>query len=157
MKVEMDKVIQIPGVLFAETWTRLNRIGRGKVEAVAVWGGTRGLQCDRVEKAYYVDQADVFRGQRLHQIPAEQINSLFAFMRSDGLAIIADVHTHPTDWVGLSAIDQANPTEFRRGFVSIVIPWYGSTTLRIREIGVHIYHGDGKWTEADPEQVLEIT
>lgn len=153
----MLKKIQISRVLFEETWAGLNRIGRGATEAVAVWGGTRGSQIEVVKKVYYIDQGGVLRRQRLHRIPAEEINNLFSRLRADGLSIIADVHTHPSEWVGLSPVDEANPTEFRIGFVSVVIPSFGSGTASVREIGFHVYEGDGEWRDVDPETLLELT
>jgi hypothetical protein len=59
--------------------------------------------------------------------------------------IIADIHTHPTDWVDLSDTDAAHPIEYRPGLLALVLPFFARRKPGLRGVGVHEYLGNGQW------------
>jgi proteasome lid subunit RPN8/RPN11 len=69
-----------------------------------------------------------------------------------GLRLIAGIHTHPEDWVDLSWIDQQNQLCSRRGFWSIVVPWYAEQSWEVVAMGVHTRTLEG-WCRLTTEQV----
>jgi proteasome lid subunit RPN8/RPN11 len=63
-----------------------------------------------------------------------------------GLRVIADVHTHPTDWTDQSPVDISNPMIPRAGHIALIMPEYaGRILLGIKGVGIHEYEGEGKW------------
>ncbi len=70
------------------------------------------------------------------------------------LRLIAGIHTHPADWVDLSWVDQGNQLCSKKGFWSIVIPWYGQRPWLIENMGVHIRTADG-WGRLAVGQIKE--
>jgi proteasome lid subunit RPN8/RPN11 len=67
------------------------------------------------------------------------------------LRLIAGIHTHPEDWVDLSWIDRQNQLCSRKGFWSIVVPWYGKESWLIDNMGVHIRTSNG-WGRLTTDQ-----
>jgi hypothetical protein len=70
---------------------------------------------------------------------------LFSYLQRDRRVIIADIHTHPSGWVGQSHTDEAHPVEFRCGLPALILPSYAKPRPSLNCIGVHLYKGDGKW------------
>jgi len=68
-----------------------------------------------------------------------------------GLTLIAAVHTHPEDWVGLSWVDRKNQLSSKDGFWSLVLPWYGRTPIERLDIGVHIRRRGAWWRLTDAQ------
>lgn len=65
-----------------------------------------------------------------------------------GLAVVADVHTHPGPWVGQSSTDRAHPMLAQRGHVALVVPNFAQQPVQPDDVGVHEYFGDGEWASA---------
>jgi len=65
-----------------------------------------------------------------------------------GLAVIADVHTHPGPWIAQSSTDREHPMLAQRGHVALIVPNYAQEPVRAEEVGVYEYLGDGKWSSA---------
>lgn len=62
-----------------------------------------------------------------------------------GLAVVADVHTHPGPYVAQSATDRAHPMLAQRGHVALIVPNFAKGSVAPDEVGVHEYLGDGRW------------
>jgi len=141
--------LEVPNSLWLQTWRLLSQMGQGESESACVWGGTlrHGRLC--VVKAYPIGAAHgAIRGCQSHRMSTQGVAELLAELRKDGLRIVADVHTHPSSWVGLSEVDKAHPIEFRRGLICIVLPDYATTPPSLESIGLHIYLGEGRWLES---------
>jgi hypothetical protein len=63
---------------------------------------------------------------------------LYQELGAGGQRLVALIHTHPQDWVGLSEVDQANQLSSRLGFWSLVVPWYAREPWTLEAIGVHV-------------------
>jgi hypothetical protein len=148
--------IWIPNELMNETWLGLRQLGGGSVEAAGIWGGTRTGDVEEVRKLYLLDHKSIRRHNLSHRVPANCLNEVFRSLRRDGNVIVADVHTHPSSWVGLSDVDKESPTEYRKGFVSVVIPHFGLSEPNICELGLHEYLGDGEWRELNAETTVRL-
>jgi hypothetical protein len=74
------------------------------------------------------------------------------------LARIAQVHTHPGEWVGHSGTDNEQAYSKHDGAVSIVIPNYGKGVRTISNVGIHVCN-NFKWRmlpAAEKESFLRI-
>lgn len=140
--------IAVPESLWRRTWAILRDLGAGQNESACVWGGTLSGGRLVASKAYPIaEEHGVQRGCLSHRMSTAGVARLFAELRADGLAIVADVHTHPEDWVGLSKVDKEHPIEYRPGLVCLVLPHYASVAPSFDMTGVHIYLGGGEWFE----------
>lgn len=54
------------------------------------------------------------------------------------LTRLAQVHTHPTEWVGHSETDDYRAYSHHNGAVSIVLPNYGRGNFSNEEVGIHV-------------------
>jgi proteasome lid subunit RPN8/RPN11 len=73
--------------------------------------------------------------------------------REHGLALLAQLHSHPGASTEHSEGDDDLVLMPFEGMLSLVAPWYGRTGLRpLHAIGVHQFQG-GRWMLAEPESV----
>jgi hypothetical protein len=103
------------------------------------------------------DFGDTERRQGYHRSTREAVAAAFDRLRETGQVIVADVHTHPEAWVGLSGLDMAHPIEFRVGLLAIVIPHFALGGPTVGSIGVHRYLGQGEWRSLRPQEVMRIS
>ncbi|HZT94750.1 MAG TPA: hypothetical protein VE985_09760 [Gaiellaceae bacterium] len=76
-----------------------------------------------------------------------------------GLAVVADVHTHPSRHVAQSSIDRAHPMLAERGHVALIVPNFAQGRVDPADVGMHEYLGDGEWRStfrADAADALMI-
>jgi len=74
------------------------------------------------------------------------------------MARIAQVHTHPGEWVGHSFVDNELAYSHHDGALSIVLPEYGKCVKTIAEAGVHVCRG-GTWrelTKLEADRILRV-
>lgn len=141
-----SRTIHVARTIWEETWDGLRRRGGGENESAAVWGGRRSDDAEHVKAVYFLD--DYAGGERCagyHRVPVSALTEFFATLHEQRQVIIADIHTHPGDWVGLSALDEENPIEYRVGLPAIVVPRFGLPRPSLSLCGVHIYKGNGRW------------
>lgn len=146
--------ITLSKALWQETIHGLHVRGMGKKETACIWAGHRRPIQNEVKEVIFLDDIAGVVGRGMHhRVPTSAIDKLFFTLREKGLSIIADLHTHPRDWVGLSWIDMEHPLEYRIGFLMIVLPYYASIDVQLEDIGVHEYQGDGRWRELHIEEI----
>lgn len=69
--------------------------------------------------------------------------------RGLGLGLLAQVHSHPRDWIEHSLGDDQMIFMPFEGMLSIVVPWYGRVGMRpLHNLGIHQYQ-DGTWTRVE--------
>jgi proteasome lid subunit RPN8/RPN11 len=63
-----------------------------------------------------------------------------------GFMVVADVHTHPTDWTGQSESDRTHPMVAIKGHVALILPDYAAPNSMPRNgASVYEYNGGHKW------------
>jgi hypothetical protein len=151
----MRKTIIVSADIWNITTDGLRNRSKTGIESTCVWAGERAQSECTVTKVYFLDDLlGVKRGARSYRVPRCVIVNLFEALHANKLKIIADLHTHPEDWVGLSMPDKEHPIEFRSGFISIVFPNYGRPCISLTEIGFHEFIGSGMWRQWDFNEVL---
>lgn len=124
------------------------------------WRESAALLCGRVVGSQWIAEIVKFhhqlcddrgRPRSIHLTEAAKFQ-LYEELNRLHLRLIAGIHTHPEDWVDLSWIDQQNQVCSRKGFWSIVVPWYGREAWLIEGMGVHIRTSDG-WGRLTPDQI----
>lgn len=85
-----------------------------------------------------------------------QMGQITDWCAANDVWVLAQVHTHPTDEPHSEA-DECWPASHRKGFLSIVIPFFAQfATLREPQWRLHQLVGDGRWLDAEPEERLEV-
>lgn len=75
--------------------------------------------------------------------------------RGHGLGVLAQLHTHGSDWTEHSIGDDTLIVMPFEGMLSLIAPWYGRVGLRpLYGLGIHQYQ-DGTWVGIRPESVRE--
>lgn len=157
--------IEIDAALFVELMAELARRGRGIRESGAfLLCGASGDQAScgewqRVTAIAYYDELDPDCLTGAITFTGDGYTALTATCRRDGLQIVADIHTHPGRWVGQSHTDAAHPMVALPGHVAIIAPHYARRAVKLTDLGVHHYHGNGQWTARyhdDIETVLRV-
>jgi hypothetical protein len=138
----------VPVKIWTMTWEGLRTRSRARYESACVWGGRRSDENETVEQVHFLDDLPGVRRHRsFHRTSREATQALFARLHSLGQSIVADVHSHPTEWVGLSETDAGHPIEYRVGLFALVLPRFAIGAPLLSRVGVHIYLGDGEWQE----------
>jgi hypothetical protein len=151
------KPIVVPKDLWEQTWAGLRDRGRGNHETACVWGGRRSVAADTAQSVTFLDDLPGVRaGARYHHLSRATIDALFSILRTRREMIVADIHTHPKDWVDLSDTDAMHPIEFRPGLPAMVIPHFAQSPPTLNGLGLHEYVGDGVWRMLHPGEVLNV-
>jgi proteasome lid subunit RPN8/RPN11 len=127
--------------------TELRRRGGGRRESGAFLLGTIRGERREIERVVYYDDLDSHAlDTGAVVIQGTAYGNLWEICRRTGLAVVADVHTHP----GLarqSSIDRANPMIASSGHVAIIVPDFAERTVGEDELGIYRYEGDHEWVD----------
>jgi proteasome lid subunit RPN8/RPN11 len=71
---------------------------------------------------------------------------LWTLCSQQALRVLADVHTHPTDWTGQSSSDRAQPMVSLPHHIALIVPFFAARRLQgLRGVGIHEYLGNRRW------------
>jgi proteasome lid subunit RPN8/RPN11 len=77
---------------------------------------------------------------------------LWQMCKEKRLTVLADVHTHPGEWVGQSRSDSNHPMIAQLGHIAIILPEYAQAkNLTLKDAGIYEYQGDKKWKTVNPK------
>ena len=69
-----------------------------------------------------------------------------------GLVVVADVHTHPTEWTGQSETDRTHPMVAIRGHIALILPDFAAPNpLPFNGASIYEYNGNHKWKAHKPK------
>lgn len=129
--------------VIAGTRAALESAGTRRVrhEGVVYWAG-RSVANDQLAIAAIVPHAQT--SARNYQVTAEANAHAIAWMCDHGLELVAQVHSHPGEFVEHSDWDDAHAAFPFEGLWSIVVPNYGRRGLvPIEHCGVHRFESGG--------------
>ena len=149
----LDTRLSIPKQIWKNTLIELRERSAGWRESAAIFCGRVTGPEWTVESVRFHHHLCDDRGRPLSIRLTESAKyRLYDDLNRLGLRLIAGIHTHPEDWVDLSWIDQQNQLCSRRGFWSVVVPWYAEQSWELDTIGIHIRTLEG-WCRLTNEQV----
>ncbi|MEQ6390317.1 Mov34/MPN/PAD-1 family protein [Bacillaceae bacterium S4-13-58] len=152
----MKPILHIPQSIWSKTQTGLASRGAGKRESACIWVGHREKHRWIVKGIIFLDDIPgTIANKRFHHTPNVVIQQIYELLRKEGFQIIADVHTHPALNVEMSELDKSHPTEFRIGFLSLILPNYGYPPITLKNIGFHEYLGNDKWTRVRYSNIIK--
>lgn len=125
-------------------------------ESGAIWSGGVDGPLATVERVDFHHELCDDRATALSMELSEEAKfRLYGDLRKERLKLTALVHTHPSDWVGLSEVDRENQLCSRLGFWSLVVPRYGREPWVLEELGIHI-QTEGGWYQLGSEEVTSM-
>lgn len=83
-------------------------------------------------------------------------SALSGVCRAQDLCVVADIHTHPGNWVQQSAIDSRHPMSAIPGHIAIIAPNYSQGSIRLRDLGLHVFRGAKTWDSRYQNEVKEV-
>ena len=144
--------IRVPVWLWAALIFDLRRKGKGRGESGAFLLGrdannparvTAYLCYDDIDSAAYRDGAIAFH--------AAGYAALWKLCKEKQLQVLCDVHTHPTQDVRQSSIDQRHPMMPVVGHTAMIVPNFAATRWwSLDAIGVYEYLGNFTWRTHPP-------
>lgn len=154
----IDKAVSsAPFQMSRHRWNKLlaelTRRGDGRRESGAFLLADR--EGTQVRAVAYYDDLDAHCLTGGISFASSGFTELWSICEQRGLHVVADVHTHPGEWIMQSEIDATNPMIARRGHVAIIVPNYGCA-VSVTECGVHIYLGSRQWISVEHDETSPV-
>lgn len=71
---------------------------------------------------------------------------LWDYCAKNKMHVLADVHTHPSQWTSQSHSDKHNPMVSQSGHIALIVPNYAKHWWRgLRGVGIHEYISNNSW------------
>lgn len=123
----------------------LKRRGKGRHESGAFLLGRQEGGRRTVQRFLYYDDLDAHcLDSGIVRLDGSVFGRLWQICRETGLAVVADIHTHPGGCYQ-SRTDQRNPMLAVPGHIAIIVPDLARRIVRSHEVGVYQYLGDYLW------------
>lgn len=140
------KVLVVSRAILRRTHEYFSPYHEVGVETACFWFG---IDAGDVQVATTVAAPRLFQTFGNYSVEMRSMRRLSAAMREQGLTNLAQIHTHPSDWVDHSTWDDERAYSTRGGAVSIVWPDYGLGLAHdLGGLGVHERRG-GEWVRLD--------
>lgn len=143
--------LRIPWFVWWRLIRELKRRGGGRRESGAFLLGRNGVP--KVTHFICYDDLDptaldtgiiVFHGEGF--VP------LWEFCRVRKMRVLADVHTHGSEWTGQSDSDRTHPMIAQSGHVALIVPHLAQRRFQsLAGVGIHEYSGDHRWNAWGPK------
>ncbi|MGC3991996.1 MAG: hypothetical protein QM796_20355 [Chthoniobacteraceae bacterium] len=139
-------MITIPAIFWERMLNEFEKNTR-RVEQVAYLDGVildDSEKCTGIVTTLTIPDATLERGR--FEVSADAMSQAGKHFRLHRIARIAQIHTHPTEWVGHSPWDDQHAYSQVPGAISIVLPNYARQRRTLADAGVHLRNEDG-WRE----------
>lgn len=142
--------ITIPSEVWQRTLETIHRFGDDGAEALVFWGGVVVGRDLHVTGLYVPSHRP--QGARV-RLTSEEARWLLRGLRDRDEKLLAQVHSHP-ELAFHSAGDEDRAASFHRGYVSIVVPWYGADIRLFKECAVLEFDGT-EFVELEKDEIRE--
>lgn len=145
-------VLRVPRALLEETFVHVRTCGRGRAECQVLWVGPwsdPSLVTEAVHPEHHAHRGGFV-------LDDAWISRFWLRLADRGEGIRAQVHTHPGEAFH-STTDDAWPVVHLEGFLSLVIPDFGSGAITLDRTYLAEIGPDGEFREVDPHARLAIT
>jgi len=139
-------LIRIPSKSWRALLEELAERGGGHRESGAfLLGRRRGRRPKITHVAYFDDLEPASLNGAVHLTTAcyADLNRLCSRL---GVEVLADIHTHPGDFIHQSTIDEENPLVAVPGHVAIIVGHFAQNGAGLGDIGCYRYDGDDGWS-----------
>jgi proteasome lid subunit RPN8/RPN11 len=146
-------LLELPERLYGQLIHDLAASGQGVKESGAFLLGTNDGRIRKVS-SYLMYETIAPVSSREHDyvaLTAQEMAAAWDHCSRVGLEVVADVHTHPLG-PAQSLSDRAHPMVSVAGHVALIVPQFAMRDPTPAELGVHVFHGDSRWTSMFGEQ-----
>jgi proteasome lid subunit RPN8/RPN11 len=141
--------LSIPAPVWSELLDGLQARGRDVRESGAFLLGPPG-RLRRVTSIVFYDQIDPHAFDTgIIMIDGACMADLWAVCRRTGLAVVADVHTHPGG-AAQSESDCRHPMIAEPGHIAMIIPDFAAEPVQLNAVGLYRYRGKFTWERLVP-------
>lgn len=141
--VVSKSILRDTHVYFAPYW-------RARVETACFWFGVNAGDKQVVTT---VAAPKLFQTSGNYLVERSSMSRVAAEMRAYGLTNLAQVHTHPSKWIGHSSYDDDHAYSTREGALSLVWADYGfGVGHGLGDVGVHERRG-GEWVRLEEKDI----
>ena len=143
----VDPKLIIPRQRWFGLLAELHRRGHNRHESGAFLLGSINGRRRQVEDVVFYDELDRHAySSGVCILEADSFETLWRHCRTTGLAVLADIHTHPGA-ARQSRSDRENPMIARAGHLALIAPEYARGAIWRHQLGVYRYTGAHQWTD----------
>lgn len=71
---------------------------------------------------------------------------LWQYCSTNGVKVLADVHTHPDEWTGQSSSDKYHPMIAQKGHIALIVPAYATRRKQLLNgVGIYEFLQNKEW------------
>lgn len=149
---EHGRTLVVPRVVLRRTHEYFLPYWQAGVETACFWFG---MDAGATQVVTTVAAPKLYQTRGNYSVDMSSLRRLAGAMRGQGLTNLAQVHTHPSEWVGHSPYDDDHTYSTREGAISLVWADYGlSLGYDLNGIGVH-ERREGLWVLLDERETKE--
>lgn len=153
-------LLEAPIQLWDKLVAHLRRQGGGMRESGAFLLGRKDAPTRVISHflPYEQLQADALHDDYV-ALSAASFSRLWGLCRTEGLSVVADVHTHRFG-AGQSQSDRTNPMVALAGHIALIVPRFAQGDVRVSDLNMYVYQGSHRWegySGSDVEDRLRLT
>lgn len=138
------KILRIRQDLWADLLNRLQKKSTDQTESGAFLLGP--INKNKITHIICYDDLDPrCRDSGYINFNTEKYVELWKICAESNLCVLADIHTHPSEWVEQSSIDSTHPMISQPGHIALILPNFGKDGRHYKKIGVYEYLGNHEW------------
>ncbi len=138
-------MLEVPSALWKVLLDHLRKEGAGTRESGAFLLGNK---CGPKRVVTHFLPYEKLQPDALHDdyvsLSAASFSKLWKLCRSEGLSVVADIHTHRFG-PAQSRSDAANPMIAINGHMAIIVPRFAQGPVQLHDLGLYIYKGNHRW------------
>jgi hypothetical protein len=148
--------VDVPVRVTEESNAHLREMGRSRMEGFCLWAGMR---LDDVFKVSHciVPRQTAYRTTEgvFVRVDEEGLHELNVWLYENGVNLIAQLHSHPTEAYH-SELDDTFPITTQIGSFSLVIPDFASQPFDLQNCAVYRLSGSSEWRFLPHEEARQI-
>lgn len=147
------RTINVPRTAIAALEQHLRAVGRQGHEGLGLWVGVQAGPRFDVRRTLIPAQRHIRTTDGVCvAIGPEELHRLNVWLYKQGLALVAQIHSHPGRAYH-SGTDDANAVATAAGSLSLVVPDFASAPFDLATTAVYRLDGAGRWREVRPTGV----
>lgn len=144
------RILIVPQSIWDDTWRAFAPYAQRGLECPAFWHGIEN-DATGVDVVTTLTLPHAHRTGGYYNVPQEETRRVSQAVEMAGVVALAQVHTHPGDYIQHSEYDDQNALSMGETFLSLIFPFYGEKPLGIERVGVH-ERCDHRWFHLTAEQ-----
>ena len=148
--------VRVPRELALGAHDYLRRVGQHGAEGFALWAGELQDDVFRVTRTRIPAQRHLrMKSGILVLVEAEELFRTNMWLYKEGLTLVAQLHSHPTDAYH-SETDDAMPIVAAAGGLSLVVPYFARRPFSLTDYAVYRLMSEEGWVELASGEVAEL-